>query len=81
MPFCNKMLESLDEISVAAIVKYCQETLNVSLSATCENFKAKSGLGLECTVKNLERLVESASNSSHLTNGNKVTNSFINEQG
>ncbi|XP_068235378.1 copper-transporting ATPase 1 isoform X2 [Palaemon carinicauda] len=64
----------------SAISKFCRQALG-NLSGQCEDFKAVSGFGLQCTVSGIESLLEAAKSSELLLNAKNLTINYINEYG
>ncbi|XP_069166086.1 copper-transporting ATPase 1 isoform X1 [Procambarus clarkii] len=63
-----------------AISKFCRQALG-NLNAHCENFKAVSGFGLQCTISGTQHLVQAAMSSEMLLNVKNLTINYINEYG
>ncbi|XP_066973024.1 LOW QUALITY PROTEIN: copper-transporting ATPase 1 [Macrobrachium rosenbergii] len=64
----------------SAISKFCRQALG-NLGGQCEEFKAVSGFGLQCTVAGIESLLEAAKSSELLLNAKNLTINYINEYG
>ncbi|CAL4118693.1 unnamed protein product [Meganyctiphanes norvegica] len=64
-----------------AISKFCKTALNTGLNAKCEDFKAVSGFGLQCTISGTKDMVIAAKSSNMLQNSKKLNVNYINEYG
>ncbi|RXG53096.1 Copper-transporting ATPase 1 [Armadillidium vulgare] len=74
--------ESNSEHPIAHAIKtFCEGALGTQLIGICQDFKAKSGFGLECVVKGTERLMQSAMNAPALINAKGLNTDYINEYG